>query len=167
MSPTPGRPWAVIDIDGVVADVRHRLRHLQGRRKKWDAFFAAAPNDPAHPEGMRLVGELAHEHEVVFLTGRPEHCRRDTIDWLDRHGLPTDRVLMRPADDRRPAAEVKAELLAAAVAGGCSVAVVVDDEQVLEAMRVAGYPTRRADWETRSTDADVALTEAQELEGRT
>jgi hypothetical protein len=27
------RPLAVVDLDGVVADVRHRLRHLEGRRE--------------------------------------------------------------------------------------------------------------------------------------
>lgn len=33
------KPLAVFDIDGVLADVRHRLPHVQGRPKDWDAFF--------------------------------------------------------------------------------------------------------------------------------
>ena len=36
------RPLAIVDLDGVVADVRHRLHHLEGRRKDWGRFFAAA-----------------------------------------------------------------------------------------------------------------------------
>ena len=39
---TDGRPLAIVDIDGVVADVRHRLHHLDRRPKNWSAFFAAA-----------------------------------------------------------------------------------------------------------------------------
>jgi phosphoglycolate phosphatase-like HAD superfamily hydrolase len=37
---------AVFDVDGVVADVRHRLRHVAHGRKNWNAFFAAAADDP-------------------------------------------------------------------------------------------------------------------------
>ena len=36
------RPLAIVDIDGVVADVRHRLVHVQSRPKDWDAFFDAS-----------------------------------------------------------------------------------------------------------------------------
>jgi hypothetical protein len=60
---------AVFDIDGVVADVRHRLHHLD-RPKSWPAFFAAADQDTVLPEGARLVADLAREHEIVWLTGR-------------------------------------------------------------------------------------------------
>ncbi|MHB2023126.1 MAG: phosphatase domain-containing protein, partial [Mycobacteriales bacterium] len=102
----------VLDIDGVLADVRHRLRHLDGRRKNWDAFFAAAPADPPLAEGLALATELAANHEVVYLTGRPERCQDDTRSWLRDHGLPPGRLLMRPDTDRRPARLLKLELLA-------------------------------------------------------
>ena len=39
------RPLAVFDIDGVLADVRHRLRHVEGPRKQWDAFFAVVVSE--------------------------------------------------------------------------------------------------------------------------
>ena len=47
-SPTvpDSRPIAVFDIDGVLADVRHRLHHLQCRPQRWEAFFTAADRDP-------------------------------------------------------------------------------------------------------------------------
>ena len=53
-----GSVLAVFDIDGVVADVRHRLHHLE-RHRSWHAFFAAAADDPLLPEGARLVADLA------------------------------------------------------------------------------------------------------------
>ncbi len=49
---------AVFDIDGVLADVRHRLHHVAARPKDWDAFFGAAPQDP--------------------------HCARDSGPWRPR-----------------------------------------------------------------------------------
>jgi hypothetical protein len=74
----PPRPIAVLDIDGVLADVRHRLHHLESRPKNWAAFFAAAPRDPLLAEGAAVATHLSTDHELVYLTGRPEHCRRDT-----------------------------------------------------------------------------------------
>jgi len=65
------RAIAIVDIDGVVADVRHRLHHITGRPKDWDAFFAEAHADPPHGEGLRIVHTLAADHEVVYVTGRP------------------------------------------------------------------------------------------------
>jgi len=161
------RPLAVVDLDGVVADVRHRLHHLTGRRKDWDAFFAAAPQDPPHPEGLAVVERLQQDHDVVYLTGRPERCRADTEAWLERHGIGGHPLHMRSGRDRRPAAQVKPELLRR-IADGRQVAVVVDDDdRVVEALRRAGYPVLHADWERRAADEDAALHRAQEEQGRT
>ena len=114
----PQRPLAIVDLDGVVADVRHRLRHLERRPKDWDAFFDAAPDDPPHPEGLAVVRRLEEDHEVVYLTGRPERCRDDTLAWLDQHGIGGHELLMRSRRDRRPAAQVKVEVLRRRAAGG-------------------------------------------------
>lgn len=161
-------PLAIVDIDGVVADVRHRLHHIDGGgRKDWDAFFAAARDDPPHAEGVAVVETLAREHEVVFLTGRPRHLERDTQAWLAEHGMGGHRLVMRPEGNRGPAAQVKLRQLRE-LATGRTVAVVVDDDAtVLEAMEAAGYPTWLADWEPRRPSGDRALRRAQEVEGRT
>jgi hypothetical protein len=160
------RPLAIVDLDGVVADVRHRLRHLERRPKNWAAFFAAARDDAVHPEGVAVVEMLGRDHEVVFLTGRPHHLYDDTVRWLDDHGL-GQRVVMRPHGDHRPAAVVKLELLEE-LADGRTVGIVVDDDPlVLDALRRAGYHTFAADWEARPADADRAMQEAQEQDGRT
>jgi uncharacterized HAD superfamily protein len=83
-----GRPIAIVDLDGVVADVRHRVHYLQTRPKAWDQFFAAADADPAHPEGLAVVARLADDHEIVFVTGRPDQLRDGTVAWLETHGSP-------------------------------------------------------------------------------
>lgn len=167
MTEPDDRPLAIVDIDGVLADVRHRLHHLEGRRKDWTAFFAAARHDEPHPEGLAVVARLAEDHEVVFLTGRPRELEADTRAWLDRHGLGGHPLVMRPLGDRRPAARVKVEQLRA-LAGGRSVGIVVDDDpDVIAAMAAAGHPTFLADWEPRGAAEEEALHQAQEDEGRT
>ncbi|PJE97996.1 hypothetical protein CUT44_01750 [Streptomyces carminius] len=157
------RSLAVFDLDGTLADVRHRLRHIDGRRRDWDAFFAAAPGDPPLARGVALVRSSAEKHEVVYVTGRPERCRRDTLEWLARHGLPAGRLLMRGDRDRRPARVTKPELLRRLAAEGTVALVVDDDHQVCDAYEAAGFPVVRAGWMT----AEPVLEEVQEREGRT
>ena len=161
------RPLAIVDIDGVIADVRHRVHYVEQRPKDWKRFFDAAVNDEPHPEGLAVVERLAENHEVVFLTGRPEHLRDDTTAWLRRHGLHEHRLYMRPPGDRGPSARFKVRTLRA-LARRRPVAVVVDDDPfVIEAMRDAGYATWHADWEVRDAREEASLIEAQEVEGRT
>lgn len=161
------RPLAIVDIDGVVADVRHRLHHIQHAPKRWGAFFAAAVHDEPHPEGLALVAVLEREHEVVFLTGRPAHLRDDTEAWLTRHGLGHHRLVMRPEGERGPAADLKVRLLGQLASAREVGLVVDDDERVITAMEAAGYAVLHATWEPRDHGAEEALRRAQEVEGRT
>jgi len=157
------RPLAVIDLDGVVADVRHRLHHLDARPRDWDAFFAGIPDDPVLAEGLAVLERLAPDHEVVYLTGRPERTRAATEAWLRRHRLPRGRLIMRSERDRRPARVTKPGLLRE-LAGGRRIAVVVDDDpEVCAALKRAGWPVLVADWMPRT----AALSDAQERRGRT
>ena len=169
MSDHPSRdlPLAIVDIDGVVADVRHRLHHLDRRPKNWKAFFAEADHDEPHVEGVELVKLLAADHEVIFLTGRPENLKKATRAWLTRQGIGGHRLVMRPTNDRRPAAQVKVEMLAE-LAKGRTVELVVDDDPiVIQSMQRAGYTTIHATWEQRAIEQERTLREAQEGEGRT
>ena len=157
------RPLAVVDIDGVLADVRHRLVHVTNRPKDWDAFFAAAPDDPLLPEGLAVAKELAREHEVVYLSGRPEWCRQDTLDWFARYDLPAGELLLRRPGDYRPARVIKVETLDL-LAQRAPVDVLVDDDDlVCAAASEAGYAVFHADWMADR----AALIEAQEVDGAT
>ena len=157
------RPLAVVDIDGVLADVRHRLKYLERRPKDWRGFFAAAPQDPLLDVGRDTVLRLAEVCEVVYLSGRPEHCRRDTETWFADHALPPGEVLLRPRGDFRPAKEVKVEVLRR-LAERAPVTVLVDDDPgVLEAARAAGFDVLPATWMGNAP----ALHQAQEEDGKT
>jgi hypothetical protein len=154
---------AVIDIDGVLADVRHRLHHIATMPKDWSAFFAAAPDDPVLTEGFDVAGRLGEVYEIVYLSGRPEECRRDTESWLTRHDLPPGSVVLRAQGDRRPARLTKVEALKRIAETSEVVVLVDDDPEVCRAAMEAGYDVLPADWMERSE----ALTRAQEDEGRT
>lgn len=157
------RPVAVIDIDGVLADVRHRLHFVEDRPKDWDSFFAAAPADAPLEQGLETARRLAEVCEIVYLSGRPERCREDTLAWLARHELPAGDLVLRRPCDFRPARVTKVEALRS-LADRAPVSVLVDDDaQVCEAARAAGFDVLVADWMAD----DARLREAQEGDGRT
>ncbi len=161
-APQP-RPIAVVDIDGVVADVRHRLHFLDYRPKNWLGFFAAAPDDPPIPEGVARVQELAGNHDVVFLTGRPERCRRDTERWLERHGIGGHPILMRRNTDRRPARQTKHDELRRIARDGTVAVMIDDDPEVVEELTRHGWPVELAQWVPHPRLLQIA----QERDGRT
>ncbi|MFD4506637.1 hypothetical protein [Streptomyces sp. NPDC058457] len=163
MTESSKRPIAVFDIDNTLADTAHRQRFLERKPRDWEAFFAAAPHDPPIAEGIALAVATAEECEIVYLTGRPERCRRSTLDWLSVHGLPEGRVHMRRNADRRPARHTKLEILHR-LAERREVRVLVDDDElVCDAAERAGFTVVRARWADRS----AALEQAQEGDGRT
>ncbi|WP_406005509.1 hypothetical protein OG440_04475 [Streptomyces sp. NBC_00637] len=163
MTDSSKRPLAVFDLDNTLADTAHRQRFLERSPRDWDAFFAAAPHDPPIPEGVAMALARAEECEVVYLTGRPERCRRDTLAWLAAHGLPEGRVHMRRNDDRRPARRTKLETLRK-LARDREVRVLVDDDElVCDDARRTGFTVVLARW----TAPSGALKQAQEREGRT
>ncbi|MDP1878220.1 MAG: hypothetical protein Q8M17_11755, partial [Actinomycetota bacterium] len=63
---------AIFDIDGVLADARHREHHLDSRPRDWDRFFAEVSSDAPIDQGLRLLLEASAEHSVILLSGRPE-----------------------------------------------------------------------------------------------
>lgn len=156
---------AGIDIDGVLADPRHRLHFLAGRPKNWRGFFAGAHRDPPLPEGVALVKELAADGvTIVYVTGRPESLRDRTTTWLAEQGLPNDVLHMRSRGDFRPAPQVKLQIYRT-IARDHQLEVIVDDDaRVVEVLSQAGLPVRLADW----FDPDgPSLSEAQDEDGRT
>jgi FMN phosphatase YigB (HAD superfamily) len=162
------RPVAVFDIDGVLADVRHRLHYVESRPKRWHAFFAAADADGLLAEGAALLRSLTDTHEVRYLTGRPERLRAVTQSWLTDHTLPIDPLAMRPARDRRPSRIFKRERLQAWLAQGAPIELVVDDDpQVVQMVEHLGLPVLTADWQDTPRDEQQVLWEAQERLGRT
>lgn len=121
---------AIVDIDGTLADCRHRLHHvLPGRKRDWDAFFGEMDDDELIWPVGEVVRHLAIESRIVLCSGRPENYRAVTEAWLDRNGVQRDALYMRPAGDTRPDHVVKAQILDGIKADGYEPFVVIDDRQ--------------------------------------
>ncbi|MCX6466621.1 MAG: hypothetical protein NTW05_23990 [Pseudonocardiales bacterium] len=159
----PARPVAIFDVDGVLADVTHRLHHLRARPQRWERFFTEADRDPLLDEGAARLRAALADHDVVYLTGRPERTRRLTERWLAHHGLPTGPLIMRDDLDHRPARYMKREVLRGLAATREIASVLDDDPSVVDLLEADGWPVELATWlpHTRT------LQRAQERDGRT
>ncbi len=106
------RRLALVDLDGVVCDDRHRVHYAVDR--DWNEYFARMDADAVWPQGRELIVniDLAGFDDVAYCTGRRRDTEVTTLRWLKKHGfdykLP---LLMRHPNDRRPLAEVKAEVV--------------------------------------------------------
>lgn len=164
---------AVFDIDGVLADVRHRLHLVATKPKDWDSFFEAAIHDAVLEPGRQAVAvQVQAGRQIVYVTGRPEGCRDDTVEWLEHHGFPHGVIYMRALNDRRPARLVKPELISRLRRTGQVAIAYDDDAAVVTALRSA-FPDLEvvaADWMSEPagrTHDQQTLFSAQETEGRT
>jgi len=159
--------YAVFDIDGVLADVRHRLHFIATRPKNWRAFFEAATADPPLQVGIdRALAAVVAGLTIVYLTGRPENYRQATQAWLDRFGLPPGALHMRGSNDHRPARATKVAVLRELSKAGDIGEFVDDDPDVVAAVRAAEFPADHATWMVVTTDQQGELFAAQEIEGR-
>lgn len=87
---------ALLDIDGVLADERHRVDHAVNRR--WAQYFdpKLVAQDGIWKQGQELAQRLVDEGwTIAYLTGRRSILRPVTERWLDAGLFPLGRLIMR------------------------------------------------------------------------
>lgn len=132
----------IFDIDGTIADLSHRLPHIQKSPKDWDSFFAAVADDTPIVHTIKLAIDVALAGAtVVYVSGRSDQCREATEAWLRRHALPEGKVYMRKAGDHRPDHQIKVELLEQLRSEGHRPVMAFDDRNaVVKMWRELGIP---------------------------
>jgi phosphoglycolate phosphatase-like HAD superfamily hydrolase len=134
-------PAVVFDLDGVLADAAARQHLLRGPRPDWEAFFSASGDDPLIAEVATLLGLLSEDLAIVLLTARPARVRPGTVDWLNRHTLRWDLLVMRRDGDRRPARDFKKSVVKELRAHGFDLKLGVEDDlRNVEMFREEGVP---------------------------
>jgi phosphoglycolate phosphatase-like HAD superfamily hydrolase len=121
----------IVDLDGTLADCTHRLHHIRaGRRKNWDAFFAACHLDEPNEAVLAIVKAMEKDHRLIFCSGRPEQTRDATEQWIAKHvGIKKPKLYMRGGKDRRGDDIVKRELLARIRSDGFDPKLAIDDRR--------------------------------------
>lgn len=117
----------IFDIDGTLADLSHRLHHVQGGKKDWPAFFGAMADDTVIEPVADHLRLCADRYPIILCSGRPEDYRAVTEKWLADSAIEYSALYMRAAGDYRPDDVVKSQLLDGILADGYEPILVVDD----------------------------------------
>ena len=89
----------IFDMDGVIANIDHRLHHIYKDNPDWDAFFSDSEllRDSVIPATRTIMDGL--ESQKIFpiiLTSRTENTRIATASWLARVGVKYSELIMKP-----------------------------------------------------------------------
>lgn len=109
--------FVVLDLDQTLADVTHRVHHVEKDPKDWDAFFdpALVIKDKVVAGAERVLTHFEElKYDFVILTGRNEDLRDTTMRWVQENlniKVPDTHLLMRPNGNMLSAAEYKREQL--------------------------------------------------------
>jgi predicted kinase len=143
---------------------RARLPQEGGTAPAWTPEAPEAPIEPYVPDRSRSPYDYARVStdapnlavirvlqalrtgpfapQVIFLSGRPDSCEHDTIEWLDDNVGLWDELWMRSAGDMRHDSVIKYELFTRHVAPRFNVLNVFDDrDRVVRLWRALGLPT--------------------------
>ena len=135
----------IFDIDGTIADIGHRLHHIQQKPKNWKAFDTASDLDTVIEPTRKIYNAFVQEgHKILFVTGRNERMREQTEGWLNLNGFNSyDALYMRGKTDFRQDDIVKREVLGRIVEryGEKPAMVFEDRKRVIRMWRDAGIFT--------------------------
>lgn len=106
----------VFDLDGCLSDGKHRLHLLpkyedRADTNAWVEFNLASDKDEPIQDNIDLLNILSLTHRIIILTGRGAVAKDVTLDWLDKHGVNYDNLIMRGPEDHRPDVEYKESIL--------------------------------------------------------
>lgn len=130
----------IFDLDGTLADCKHRLHHIKTKPKNYGKFYATICDDPMI-EGIVAVHHAlrAQFNRIIYCTGREETCRVQTASWIINNLYdepiypgetpvpPSINLYMRPKGDYRKDFVVKRELLDKIIEDGFDPKLVFDD----------------------------------------
>lgn len=123
------RKALIIDLDGTLADIRVRLKHLQGKKKDWKSFNKTLETDQIHGWCRELINRFASDHDIIIVSGRTDELKQETISWLEKYNVTYHHLFMRRAHDYRPDNEMKLEIYEQHIKNRFNVVFVIDDRQ--------------------------------------
>ncbi len=112
MIPDMDKPVVIVDLDGTVADLSHRLhfiQHEESTDRDYESFFMNVIDDKPIKSTIDMVeGLYAEGYPITFVSGRSDISRAETEAWLEKYvKVEYKALIMREAGDKRPDTMVK------------------------------------------------------------
>lgn len=82
-----------IDLDGVIQDYKSCCEPCD-YSKYPNLEYIRRDKCPVNPNAREVLLKLHRKYRIVIYTARVENERRVTEDWLKKHGIPYDELIM-------------------------------------------------------------------------
>lgn len=108
------KPLAIWDLDNCLADDSGRIPlidwHESDPDKRYERYHAGCGQDSVG--NLKIFAESTINNQPLFITGRPEWTRRQTVEWIRKQlGVEHPAVLMRPNGNIESSVLLKENLL--------------------------------------------------------
>ena len=108
----------IFDLDGTLADIRHRLHYIQepdhlpheneAWKPDWEAFFEACDRDRPISTTLALYRTLHDSGAKIYIfSGRSDQVRHKTRMWLSQNRIKYELLFMRRQGDHQPDHKLK------------------------------------------------------------
>jgi len=139
--PKPAKGFVLCDLDGTLADVRHRLGFVRPEYfkgpgdfvKSWKDFFENLGGDTMRHEVLsQVVARQDDGYEIILVSARPEKYKKETEKWLsDYPQLRYKCIIMRKDNDKRPDTDIKQQIYDTYFKGKYPIHCIFDDRPVV------------------------------------
>lgn len=99
------KPVYIFEIDGVIADITHRLGMLGHKPVDWQKFLHSACDDNYFMPMVRMMRHIYDGGGEIWLwTNRCESIKDITVQWLAKHPMIPEHIdlWMRPLGEKCP-----------------------------------------------------------------
>ena len=148
----------IVDLDGTLSNCDHR-RHFVARpriipptgtpkfKPDWDAFYAGLSADKLNEWCYKILkifysataSDYDELYSILLVTGRPAEHMQATLDWLQQHHVPFNKLFMRPSGNTEKDCIVKQRIYQEEINGFYEVLFVIEDrQQVVDMWRSLG-----------------------------
>ena len=90
----------IFDLDGTLAliDKRRAISTKDNGKMDWGKFFNPKNIDLDVPnkDVIKMADLLSNNHRIWILSGRSDVTYQATVDWLNKHDIWFDHLVMRP-----------------------------------------------------------------------
>lgn len=137
----------IVDLDGTLADITHRRKFVEGKKKDWKNFNKNIINDDLNGWCAEIIRRMMPDHHVLLVSGRTDELQEETEQWLKKHDVPYTDLMMRKDKDYRDDTVVKREIYEKNIKPHYDVLFVIDDRaKVVKMWRDEGLVCLHCDW---------------------
>lgn len=136
---------AIFDVDGTLANNKHREHHLFEEPKNWKAFFSKEHLDTpiiSTKTIMNNLFETCHDITVFAVTARNKSSEQVTKDWLQKNNINYDKlIILREDGNYINDDELKTKYINSLIETGYEPVMIFEDrKRIADAIRAMNIP---------------------------